>query len=364
MRFTALLPFLLGFSVVCSAQVRTSDLTQVEDPRGEVELTVCTQNLENYGVLPSVQRRVKNATREDIIDKEAALIKRFMTAKCDVIAVQEVIGKNEAEVRTVLAHLALLLQRRTNRFFDVRPGTSIDGVINVGVLVAKDRADILNTLSYSRVELPKLITKQRPRFFARGPLEVQLDVKAVGERIRKTVTLVIFHLKSRAGGARDPTGLEWETYRMEEAEALRRIIDNRHAKSFGSGEGIFIALGDRNSHFDTASSAILEGVLTLKAFQGKAPCRLSKRGIPLCLKGTSLPERLFSALITDPQASKLPGTFQLNGVFSWIDDILMPAESLRFALATFDNNGDYNSGVVYEPREASDHSMAYVKLNW
>ena len=42
----------------------------------------------------------------------------------------------------------------------------------------------------------------------------------------------------------------------------------------------------------------------------------------------------------------------------------MPAESLPFAWKTAFSEGEYDSGVIYTPKNASDHALVYVKLNW
>jgi predicted extracellular nuclease len=180
----------------------------------------------------------------------------------------------------------------------------------------------------------------------------------------KIVAIVNFHFKSKRGGEGDPAGLEYETLRMQMAEALRRIVENRHAQSFANGATILVVLGDRNSHFDTASARILEGILTLNEFQRSGKCRLSKRGVPLCQAETRVSQKLFSVLTTDRQASKQPGTFVYKGEFSWLDDILLPAEALPFARSRDAVEGDYDAGVVYKPATASDHAMVYVRLNW
>jgi predicted extracellular nuclease len=353
------------FSAAASsqAQSRTNLLNPADDPRGPAELTVCSQNLENYGSYDDAHPRT-GISKDDYDSKEEALVKRFAVAHCDVIAAQEILAKGEDEALKALSHLADLLRAKTNRFFDVKTGYSSDKMLRVGFLVAKDRAEILNYLSYARLELPRLTENEKPRDFSRGPLEIQLQVKPLGESTAKNVTLVNFHFKSRRGGQDDPAGLEWETFRMEMAEALRRIVTNRHARTLYSGSSILLLLGDRNSHFDTASAKILEGALTLNSFKGDGACRLSKRGVPLCQAGVAQPQKFFSVLVGDPQTKLQPGTERFKNVYSWIDDILMPAESLPFAWERFDSTADYSSGVVYEPKNASDHAMVWVKLNW
>jgi hypothetical protein len=151
---------------------------------------------------------------------------------------------------------------------------------------------------------------------------------------------------------------------MEMSEGLRRLVESRHKESFASGESILMLLGDRNSNFDVASARILEGSLVLSSFAEKGPCRMSKRGVPLCAAQTELPRRLFSVVTSNESLKGLPGTFVYKGEYSWLDDILMPAESLRFAWRTAYSEGEYDSGVVSTPKDASDHAMVYTKLNW
>ena len=343
---------------------RPEPVIPLQDPRGEPDLTVCSQNLKMYGAYEAVRDRFKGYTPEDHQIRERELVQRFVNGGCDVIAVQEVVGRTSDIARQALETLAARMLKVTNRAFDVRVGVPAEGGLAVGFLVAKDRAAIANTVVYAKVELPKLVPKQKPRLFSRSPVEIQLVVDSRDTKVSKTISLVNFHLKSKRGGADDPTGLEFETYRMEMAEALRRIVERRHRGSFASGEQILLLMGDRNSHFDVASAKILEGTLALTSFQEEAPCRLSKRGVPLCKVGEALPQRLFSVLTTNHKLASLPGTFTYKQEHSWLDDILAPAETLPYAWESSASEGAYDSGVVYSPKEASDHALVYVRLNW
>ncbi len=363
--FLSLILLDLFFLVGASAQTRSSDLEALADPRGAPELIVCSQNLENYGKFSDFRVRMPEKSQTDFEYKQRALIQRFISTGCDVIAVQEILAKGDLNADEVLKGLALLLRKSSGRFFESKIGTSDDPMLRVGFLVAKDRAEIMNSTSYNNVELPKISEKEKPRGFARGPLEIQLSVKGMGDATSKPVTLVNFHFKSKRGGVeQDPAQLEWETYRMEMAEALRRVLVSRHARSFQKADSILITLGDRNSNFDVASAKILDGTLTLKMFQEQGACRLSKRGVPLCAAEMAKPPKLFSVLTGDAETKGAHGTFVYEKVYSWLDEILMPAESLRYAWAKYDTAGNYDSGVVSEPKDASDHSLVWVKLNW
>lgn len=334
------------------------------DPRGVADLTVCSQNLKLFGNLSAVSKKNAKYTAKVHEAKIEDLAERFASVKCDVIALQEIISKDEADGEQALKPLIERLKVITSRRYTARVGPPAEGGMGLGFLIAEDRATIVNTLAYARVELPKLVAKQRPRMFSRTPLELQLSVKSRHDDQVKIVSIINFHMKSKRGGEGDPTGLEWETYRMEMAEAFRRILEVRHRQSFASSQSILVVLGDRNSNFDVASARILEGSLRLSDFQMGGGCRLSKRGFPACQVGVEKPRRLFSVLTGNRDVFALPGTFSYKGEYSWLDDILMPAESLPFAWQNPTEDGRYASGVVYEPKGASDHAMVWMKLNW
>lgn len=336
-----------------------------DDPRGPPELTLCSQNLNNLGDFEMTRMRLDNSMPLNVYQaKVTGLITRFIKGRCDVIAVQELLGTDSKAAMAVLQGLADALRFRTGRVFEARVGNTNDPVSRVGFLVATDRAEILAETSYNRVELPKILPKERPRFFLRGPLELQLQVKGRDGSPSKVMAVINFHLKSKGGRERDPAELEWETYRMQMAEAVRRIVESRFERAFGSGETLLALVGDRNSNFDSASNEILAGALTLDDFKLNGGCRLSKRGAAFCLKEKRRPSRMFSLLQGDPQTKLLPGTFVMNKVFSWLDDILVPQETLRFAWADYAKEGDYSSFVIAEPAGVSDHSLVGATFNW
>jgi len=334
------------------------------DPRGRPDLVVCSQNLKLFGSFGALQLSKNSYSKEQYDEKVRDLGARFASVGCDVIAVQEVMAKTEADGEIAMAALVAELRRRTNRFFKVVVAAPKEGQMTNAFLVASDRASILQSVPYGRVELPRTSKKQRPRLFSRPPLEIQLSVRARESEIVKIVSLVNFHFKSKRGAKDDPSGMEWETYRMEMSEALRQIVESRHQDAFASGESILLLLGDRNSNFDVASARILEGSLSLSSFAEKGPCRMSKRGLPLCRADTDFPRKLFSVISSNRALQSYPGTFEYKGEYSWLDDILMTAEGLRYAWRTAYSEGDFNSGIVSTPKEASDHSMVYVQLNW
>lgn len=356
--------FVFTFLNSLSAQDRMSELDPRLDFRGKVEATVCSQNLENYGSDETMKRRTKGFSADAKKEKEDALIKRFVKAKCDIVAVQELLGSTEIQAKEGLASLAKLYQKRTNREYEVYVGGSNDKISRVGFLVAKDVGGFENLTSYYQVELPKISEEQKPRFFSRGPLELRLSIRSPENKQARDLILVTFHFKSKSYAEEDPAALEWETYRMEMAEAIRRVVEKRHKREIEDGSALIMLLGDRNSNFDVASARLLTGMLRLEQFQGQAPCRLSKRGVPLCKPGMMQPETFFSVLLGDKQTRLTAGTYRYENTYSWIDDILMPVSSLPFAYAEPGSEGDYDSGVIRDFPEASDHALTYVRVNW
>ncbi len=355
--------FLFFFTSSLLAQEANPQIKK--DPRGEVELTVCNQNLENLGRYKDFRRKVKGATLAVYEEKVKALAERIRKAGCDVVALQEILGNKEEFALEGILKLSDTLRKSTGRFYEAKLGPSNDKSLRLGFLLARDRVQFKSDASYARVELPKTSPEQRPRYFARGPYEIQVDVLPRGEdSYKKSATLITFHFKSKVRSSADPAGPEFETYRMEMAEALRRVIESRHPAKFESGKSLLIVLGDRNSNFDLASARILEGSVTLDDFRGKAVCRLSKRGVPLCQKKITKPQRLFSVLTTPQGIRQYPGTYRYREFYSWIDDILVSAPTSRFAWKDYATEGIYDAGVIREPKEASDHALVYSRLNW
>ena len=360
--FQVLAIFLPG---VLFADGYSSDLTAFQDPRGGPDVTICTQNLDGFGRYGDVARRSSGFEREDYKLKIEDLVKRFRRAKCDIVALQEVLGSKIEHAREGMKFLTQAIKDASGRYFDVEIGESNDRLSRIGFLYAKDKASVLGRASYHKVQLPKISENQKPREFSRGPFELQLKVKGSGsEAESKIIKLVTFHFKSKRGSRDDPSRLEWETFRMEMAEALRVVVENRFADSFESASSILVLLGDRNSNYDSASARVLEGRTPLRLYQGTAPCRVSERGIPLCRASASETPVLFSVLTGDPQSTGLPGTYLYNKVYSWLDDILMPAPSLRYARSLYDREGDYDVGIIRGDSFGSDHALAYVRLNW
>ena len=315
---------------------------------------VCSQNLENYGEIPDIQERTKNFRIGDLRAKEEALVQRFLAAKCDAIAVQEILAKNKKAARTVLEHLAWLLSTSSKRKFNAFVGDSNDVHLKQGFLIATDKAFVLDTHSYNNVPLPKISEGQKQRFFSRGPFEIKLRVNG------KTIVLVNFHFKSRSSRWNsDPSGLGFEPQRMEMAEALKSKILAKYLPQVEKDKLILLMMGDRNSNYNSAAASILRGELSLNRFREHGDCQISKEGLPLCSDRRIDSPKYVSVLLNNSALRRVGGTFRYKRNSVWLDDIMMPASSLKYA---GDKITQYNSGVIDLYDKASDHDLVWVKL--
>jgi hypothetical protein len=328
-------------------------LNQNKDFRGGPEVVICTQNLHNFGTLSEMEKRSKTDKISRNI-KIKGLIKRFSDSKCDIIAVQEIIGTKDAGRITALAELVKLLSKHTSKTYRYLIGDGVDKVSRLGFIYSPDTAKLISSISYRKVILPALMENSRPEFYLRAPLEARFMVKSSNNTPR-IITLINMHLKSKRGGSRDPAKLDWEIDRMEMSEGIRRIILNRHSESLQNIQKPLIILGDRNSE---------EGIITLKDFRRDAKCRLSKRGVPLCVSPEVEPQLFRSVIVNDKELKYQGGTYYYRKDGMWIDDILLSVPSLPYALAGSISNDNYTVGLNRSYSEASDHALVWLQLNW
>ncbi len=242
-------------------------------------------------------------------------------------------------------------------------GRSNDRSSRIGFLVAKDKKlKILSMTSYARRELPKLIKEERPRFFTRGPFEISLEVET-SERKKIVLTIITFHFKSKYKGYKDPSKTEWEILRMQSAEGLRKIAEEKISDDNDKKSSVVILLGDRNSDYTSASAKILEGVYSLSLFS-KSFCKISKKGIPLCENKVERSPNFISVLTGDPETFSMKGSYIYKKKYSWIDEILISKLGSSYALESKQNLNNYDSGIFRKYEEASDHALGFVRLKF
>lgn len=315
-------------------------------------LTICTQNLHMLG-----RRQPKDKYKKYKQRKEQAkeLIERFRSAKCDVVALQEVYGETEKEAKRIMTSFVNRANKELERNYFFYLAKTNDKHIRNGFLVDISRAEVEDFESFYRMVLPAFNRYGPIRRFPRGPAGVLLKDK----KTSKKYYVLTYHFKSKVDGWKDLSGLNFELFRIENAEGLRQIVLDKR-KQLGESVNL-IALGDRNAHSEAASSHVLSGKLRLEDFQG--PCMVTKELEPSCQPELSHNGEL--AAVSEIAHRNRPGQPRVNSYrykkeVMLYDDIyirpdqktnLLPNEIER----RFGSEGEYNRG--------SDHLLIWVRVN-
>jgi hypothetical protein len=255
----------------------------------------------------------------------------MVEAKCEIIGVQEVYGKSTAEALSNLEKLGEHLGKERGRTFQAVVGEIEYDEIRTGFLIDRSVATVKSVSSPRERNLPKLTPFTRSSRPSRYPLGVVVRTIRSGSEL----ALVSIHLKSKVMGFKDPTGTEFETVRMAQAEQARLFASELPAKTR-------LILGDRNSASGSATDLILQGALTLKDF---SRCGLTRELTPLNCPVRREPD--FRPLFAENTASILH-----KGVPELIDMIYLSGDSIRKIAA----------GVTGEFFKGSDHKLLWVKL--
>ncbi len=301
------------------------------------QLTLCSQNLKLFGS----EKHFKSAARAK---KIAA---RISSANCDIVALQELMGENENNGEKNLDILLDTLNREYRGVFTSGLLATKTSNMQTPIIYDQKRFKLLKKDKITTEELPKLSKRERPRKFQREPILYRLlDLKSRG-----TFVVINFHSKAKVFAGRDPSGTSWETYRMQMAEQLRQVVE---AITANSSEPIFV-VGDLNADPLSSSIDILTGKRKLRDFE--LNCVLSKSLKSWC----SIPEEKHQTLIAVTEfvdkKTLEKGTYVYKGKTSWIDQIFVNYEHSNILKIA-------DTGVVWEPKDASDHALIYIKTNF
>ena len=351
------LPFLITiawFSLACSNLDAQSEL-------GAPELTVCSQNLNNFGLQKKNKkkrgRRKNRASRDRQVQQLGHLVERFAVADCDIIAVQEVTGENKGLALGRLRMIANRLSKSESRLYSALVGDSRDSRIRNGFIYATDRVEVVDLESFKSEPIPKLNVRSPLHYYSRGPLALKIKVKAQKDKPSRKFALVNVHLKSKANSYKDPTKTKFELLRMEMAEGVRRIAQDLSEDGYPA-----LILGDLNSDTDSATVEILSGEKRLKDFREN--CRIDRELTSECKKPKSRAEEftpLFQEALERKQKIGAGGSFRYKGQFELIDEILIDNGELALAKKS---KKEINVGFEGVFRKGSDHKLLWAKLNW
>lgn len=307
----------------------------------ETTVRVCSQNLARVGKPPFGRKAESTEVQaENLID-------RFLAAKCDVIAVQEVYGRNKGEAGKTLESLGKRLSAELQDNVQSFVGESEYDEIRNGFLVLSRVGKVLKQDSADDFSFKKLNPYQRTKKPTRPPFAIVLDVAGTS----KTLLLVSIHFKSKVGGYKDFTGTEFETVRIESADQARRFALDVE-KEFKTEQTVAVILGDRNSRPKSATDIILSGGLSLEDFRSGGSCKIGSDLEPDCAKTVNRPLAFKPVFDFIRQG----GSEKHKGKEELIDDIYL--ESGYFDGA----GGKFKSGLEGNFFEGSDHKLLWVDL--
>lgn len=345
-----LLPLCLLLLLLAPASAAAAGLRQSP----EAELRVCTQNINRVGAEAKGKAGKKGG--KDI----GELVERFAAAGCGAIALQEVPGSNIKQAMSSLERIVHHLSQRTGRRFIPVVGASRDNFIRNGFLIDPSAASVKQMLSFSQQHLPKLQARSSYHRFTRGPLAVVLEVPGRGGASGREVFLLNTHFKSKANSWKDPSGTEFETLRLEMAEAVRNLAEGAR-RELGS-EGVVVVLGDFNSRDDSASFDVLTGRRLLKDFQLPGLCAIDKGLRSSCPSAVRAHRRLLAPLFAHDGAhiAQRVSSFRYRRQQLLIDNVLV-FDDQRWMT----HDGEHPaSGAAGRFGEGSDHKLLWADINW
>ena len=319
---------------------------------------VCTQNLYNFGQ----KFRPRNGQAFDakkhekrVRRQEQYLVERITQARCDIIAVQEVIGETKAEARRTLSRLGSALKQVNGDSYSAYVGDTRDRRIRNGFLVKERSGTVRSVTSYANHFLPKLSLGGQGASFSRGPLVLEFETHGH--------TLLVFsvHFKSKFESWKDPTKTKYESLRVEMAAGVRDIVRLERRKHQSKNPVLLIA-GDLNSDRDSATARVLSGELSLDDFRGD--CRISRKLRAYCgekkfREGSFT--RLFDLWIKQNPQTAEQYSYKYKGRGSLIDEMLLSFEHLKLIQQKDDS---LSLAMFGRLRKGSDHKLLVAELDW
>lgn len=345
-----------------------------QDPRGEPEIRVCGLNMQNYGLPQEVKRIIRGPEAKRFARKERALLAAVGDARCDVVAVQGLIGKDPVVAEEGLERFAGKLGERLGGSWRALVGDSNHSFGANAFIVRDDEIDILMRRSYASRLLPGLDNFVEQMFF-RGPFEIILAVRGKGSAEGKQLVIMTAHFRNSLNNK----AKEAEPARVQMAEAVRKLNSFSQAEIDPENPPIFLVVVDRGAGRYAASSLVLEGALELNDFAPGGPCTLNDRGAAECTERPHRPLALYPLLANNVYSTTKQGGDGKSGFAKQgpgdtlrakrerdqraVEIYIMPTD-VGFARVNPHADGRFAAGVVPIKGQPSESPLTWVELNW
>lgn len=318
-------------------------------------VTICSLNLHRFGAKGLAKETTQVALQAKF------LTKRILDAECDIVGVQELVGKRMKESKKVLSYLLSSLEDAQKSFNQPRVFKSVfaqsnDSWNRNAFIFDEHRFSLKYEKSLNRQALPKLDMRSTPWSHTRGPLLIVLQPKWSNA---KPLLLVNFHLKSKASGWKDPLGTKFEYGRMLAAAGIRESVEEV-ALSFQEVP-LAVLLGDRNTNSSGAASEILSGRLQSDDFSKNNRCSISPEGTALCPPEVYRdPDMIPLLQKRQSETGVSMSTYKLGKREEILDEIYIPEADI---FRVRNDRGVLRVRTVGEYKKGSDHLLSAISLN-
>lgn len=259
------------------------------DYRGEPEVRICSANINNTGVRRDVKRLLGKDALLGLIAKERAFAEAAAQARCDIVALQALLGRDLIQQQNALDRLILRLEKKGSEGWKTAIGQSHQRFSTNAFLYRSERVELLRSVSHENIRLPRF-DEFRFKRFTRSPFEGVFRVSGRGGAETKTLRIFNFHFH---GKLIDHVP-DQEPYRMQMAETLRQMILKEEKKLDPSDPPIIVVAGDTAALRNSPSAKILEGRIVLRQFKPGGPCSLLEGHRFTCAPAPENPVTLLS----------------------------------------------------------------------
>lgn len=265
---------------------------RMADRRGSAEASFCGVNFNNYGTQSDVNRLLRGNDRALHRKKERSLLKQISRVGCSVVAVQGIMGKDRASATEAMRYFAERLSEDTEQHWESFVGDSNHKLAYNGFLVNTDRVSVINFASHTDKLLPRFGPFQEKKFL-RSPVQLAVRVSSEDGSSFREFILITTDLQ-KALVVRTP---EKEIVRMQQAEAVRQLVEISKRETKTVGDPIVILFAERNASRYSATAKLIEGTLYLTEFRNDRNCTLAEdQNGYTCNESRVAPKELFGLL--------------------------------------------------------------------
>ena len=350
------------------------------DPRGEPELRVCTANLNYFGGVDDFKRVFKAAKLPLRKRRERSTVTAATAMKCDVLALQGILARDDKSAKLVLSNLAKKLSRETGSNWTGYPSEANRDIVRNGFLIRDGAATVESNHSYTELKLTSFGPFQLKQF-PRSPFEILLTVPGKGKNAQpKKVMLLNFDFAATFGDVKH----EPETNRMQISDGLRQIVHTELANFEPEEAPVVLILGHRSVGRVNPGTQLLEGKLRLAEFTSNGGCVLTAENKTQCRPDITHYKEFFGVssegFLVKPivkterteEGEKRKLVFPsekkdkqlLKQTAERTAEIYTNNESLDFALEKFGLPGRYKAGTAPLQNELPNSPLIWLELNW